>query len=89
VDPPTPGPGQPQPSKRVLPVRPPRTAAVEAGARVGEPLSALLLYDVLGRRADFPTVAHHLVRFADEGVLVGRQGWAPGGPVEHLYLLAA
>jgi hypothetical protein len=89
ADPPTPCPGQPQPSKRVLPAHPLRTAAVEACARIGEPLSARLICEVLGCPADFPTVAYHVVRLADAGVFAAQPGAAPEGPTEHFYRLAA
>jgi hypothetical protein len=59
-----------------------RVATVEACAWIGEPLSALLPYEVLGPLADFPTVAYHLIRLSDGGILVERPHEAPQGPAE-------
>jgi hypothetical protein len=70
------------------PPLPLREAAIEACARVGEPLSPLLLYEVLDRSVDPGTLAYHLCRLAEEGTLAGCRGLAPGGAVEQLYLLA-
>jgi hypothetical protein len=63
-------------------------ATLEACAWIGEPLSARLLSEVLGPLADFPTVAYHLIRLADAGVLVDRPTEAPEGSAEHFYSLA-
>jgi hypothetical protein len=72
------------------PNRPPhplRAEALEALERIGEPLSPRLLHEVLDRRADLPTVAYHLARLGEDGHLVGRRAWAPGGAIECVYAL--
>jgi hypothetical protein len=71
-----------------LPPNPVRVATVEACAWIGEPLSARLLHEVLGPAADFPTVAYHLVRLADAGVLVNPPSDESEGSAEHFYTLA-
>ncbi len=43
----------------------------------------------LGRPADLPTVAYHVVRLVDAGVLAEQLGAVPEGPPEHFYRLAA
>jgi hypothetical protein len=71
-----------------LPPNQVRVAAVEACAWIGEPLSARLLREVLLPFADLNTVAYHLIRLADAGVLIDRPSDEPEGPAEHFYALA-
>jgi hypothetical protein len=51
-------------------IHPLKVASVEAFRFIGEPMSALLVYEVLGRPASFGTVAYHVRRLAEVGVLV-------------------
>jgi hypothetical protein len=78
---------RPDSSGPALPPNRVRVATVEACTWIGEPLSARLLDEVLGPLADLPTVAYHLIRLADAGVLVDRPCESPEGSVEHFYAL--
>jgi hypothetical protein len=69
-------------------IHPVKIAAVEAFAWTREPLSALLVYEVLGRDWPFGTVAYHVRRLAEAGVLVERYSEPRRGAREHFYALA-
>jgi hypothetical protein len=62
-----------------------RCAAFEALAWIGEPTSALCLFELLGRDADFPSVAYHVGRLADAGLLAERRALTPDGALEPGY----
>ncbi len=62
-----------------------RCAAFEALAWVGEPTSALCLFELLGRDPDFPSVAYHVRRLAEAGLVAERPATAPGGSLELRY----
>lgn len=67
-------------------IHPVRVAVVEAFLRIDRPMSALLLQQVLGS-FDLETVAYHLHRLAEAGVLV-EHPIEPRGPTERFFVLA-
>jgi hypothetical protein len=69
-------------------IHPAKIAAVEAFAWVGEPMSALLVYEVLGGEWSFGTVAYHVYRLAEKGVLEERYVEPRRGAHEHFFGLA-
>jgi hypothetical protein len=69
-------------------IHPVQVAAVEAFAFIGEPMSALVVYEVLGRSSSFGTVAYHVRRLAERGVLVERYTEPVRGAHQHFYALA-
>jgi hypothetical protein len=69
-------------------LHPAQIAAVEAHAWIGEPMSANLLHHVLGGPWTFGTVAYHVRRLAEKGVLEERYRQPVRGAVERFYGLA-
>jgi hypothetical protein len=69
-------------------VHPAKIAAVEAYAFIGEPMSALLVYEVLGHEWAFGTVAYHVRRLAEAGVLTREFVEPVRGAHEHFFGLA-
>lgn len=66
-------------------LHPVQIAAVEAFDRIDQPLSSLLVYEVLGRAWPLGTVAYHVRRLADKGVLEERYREPRRGATEHFY----
>jgi hypothetical protein len=84
-------PGSPQPAWSIAffsLLHPVQIAAVEAFEWTGEPMSALMVYEVLGREWPFGTVAYHVRRLAESGVLARRWVEPVRGAHEHFFLLA-
>jgi hypothetical protein len=84
-------PDRPQPSWSLALfslLHPVQIAAVEAFDRIGEPMSALLVYEVLGREWSFGTVAYHVRRLAEADVLAREFVLPVRGAHEHFFLLA-
>ena len=69
-------------------IHPVQVAAVEAFLFIGEPMSALVVYEVLDRSSSFGTVAYHVRRLAERGVLVERSVVPVRGAHEHFFVLA-
>jgi hypothetical protein len=70
-------------------LHPVQIAVVEAFDWIDEPISATLLFDVFGRDVRLGTVAYHLRRLADAGVLVWRYDEPRRGTHEHFYALVS
>jgi hypothetical protein len=66
-------------------LHPAQIAAVEAHLWIGEPLSAHLLHEVLGRSWPLGTIGYHVRRLAEKGVLEERYREPVRGAVEHFY----
>jgi hypothetical protein len=69
-------------------IHPIKLAAVEAFLYIEEPMSGLLVYEVLGRPASFGTVSYHVRRLAEVGVLVDLYVEPRRGAHERFYGLA-
>jgi hypothetical protein len=69
-------------------LHPAQIAMVEAFEWIEEPMSATILYQVLGRTFVLGTIAYHVRRLADAGVLTLRYSEPRGGTREHFYGLA-
>jgi hypothetical protein len=69
-------------------LHPAQIAAVEAHAWIGEPMSANLLHHVLGGKWSFGTVAYHVRRLAEKGVLEERYRQPVRGTIERFWVLA-
>jgi hypothetical protein len=69
-------------------IHPAKIAAVEAFAWIGEPMSALVVYEVLGRDWPFGTVAYHLRRLEESGVLRDHYVEPRRGAHERYFVLA-
>lgn len=69
-------------------IHPAQVAAVEAFLFIEAPMSALVVYEVLGREWSFGTVAYHVRRLAERGVLDERYVEPVRGAHEHFFLLA-
>jgi hypothetical protein len=69
-------------------LHPAQIAAIEAHAWIGEPMSAHLVHEVLGRTWPPWTIAYHVRRLAKKGVLVERYSEPVRGVVEYFYGLA-
>ena len=69
-------------------IHPLKVATVEAFCLIGEPMSGLLVYEVLGRPASFGTVSYHVRRLAEVGVLVELYVEPRRGAHERFYGLA-
>jgi hypothetical protein len=68
-------------------LHPVQIAAVEAFAWIEEPLSSVLLYELLDRTWPFTNVAYHVRRLALNGVLEERFSEPRRGASEHFYEL--
>jgi hypothetical protein len=66
-------------------LHPAQIAAVEAHAWIGEPMSSHLLHEVLGGSWPLGTIAYHVRRLAQKGVLKERYREPVRGVVEHFY----
>jgi hypothetical protein len=69
-------------------IHPFKLAAVEAFLYIEEPMSGLLVYEVLGRPASFGTISYHVRRLAEVGVLVELYVEPRRGAHERFYGLA-
>jgi DNA-binding transcriptional ArsR family regulator len=69
-------------------IHPAKVAIVEALERTGEPMSAVALYYVLDGEWSFGTVAYHVRRLAERGVLEERFQGRVRGATEHFFGLA-
>lgn len=69
-------------------LHPVQVAVVEAFAWTEEPMSATIIYDVLGRQWPFGTVSYHVRRLADKGVLEPSFVEPRRGTLEHFLVLA-
>jgi predicted transcriptional regulator len=69
-------------------IHPVKVAAVEAFLWTGEPMSALAVHESLARTWSFGTVAYHVRRLAETGVLVERFVEPRSGAYERFYALA-
>ena len=65
-----------------------QVAAVEAFLWIEEPLSSVLLHEVLERNWPFTNVAYHVRRLALNGVLEERFSEPRRGASEHFYELS-
>ena len=70
-------------------LHPAQIATVEAFTFIGEPMSALLIYEVLDHTFPSANVACHVRRLTDVGVPVERYVEPRRGAHERFYLLAA
>jgi hypothetical protein len=70
-------------------LHPAQIAAVEAHAWIGEPMSAHLLHLALAGPWPFGTVAYHVRRLAEKGVLEERYRRPVRGTIERFWMLAA
>jgi hypothetical protein len=68
-------------------LHPVQIGMVEAFAWIDDPMSATLLFEVFGRTVRLGTIAYHLRRLADAGVLVWRYDEPRRGTHEHFYAL--
>jgi hypothetical protein len=69
-------------------IHPVKVASVEAFLWTGEPMSALAVYESLARNWSLGTVAYHVRRLAEAGVLVDRFIEPRRGAHERFYALA-
>jgi hypothetical protein len=69
-------------------IHPVKIATVEAFLWTQEPMSALLVYEILGRRWSFGNVPYHVRRLAEAGVLLECHTVPVRGAYERFYRLA-